>query len=203
MGNRTIARVLAVTILVAFASPTRTLASPEFLAYEGRNAVHEGQGGERKTVEGIDFWFDGDPPKRFQVLGSISDRRMKTGLYGMIRMSSLEKDIAKAAKAAGGDAVILQSAGDDLLGMGGFSNAYANGGRGWASGFGSSFSAPIEAHVSRYVVVKYLPDDAPAPTSPAPETGPRTMPTDPQAPASPSSSGSAAGTLDPMTSPTR
>jgi hypothetical protein len=41
------------------------------------------------------------------VLGSLTDRRHATGLVGMVRMSLLDDDIAKAAKAAGGDAVIL------------------------------------------------------------------------------------------------
>ena len=172
MKRSTIAVLAA---LISLIGPARALAGTEFLAYEGRNAIHEGQGGEKKTVEGIDFWFNGDPPHRFQVLGAISDRRMKTGLYGLIRMSGLDSDIAKTAKAAGGDAVILQNEGEDVLGVSGFGSAYATGGNGFASAFGSSFSAPVEAHVARYIVVRYLPDDPAAvptgPPSPAPVAG--------------------------------
>jgi hypothetical protein len=160
-------------VLGIFALPAVALAAPQFLAYEGRNAIHEGQGGNKKTLEGVDFWFNGDPPRRFKVIGAITDRRMETGIYGMIRMSGLEYDVAKAAKAANGDAVILEREGEDLLGVGGFDSAYATGNRNWASGFGSSFAAPIKAHLARYVVVAYLPDDPTAevvPASPPPVT---------------------------------
>lgn len=156
-------RILATAVLASVAmaaGPGRALANPEFIGYEGKNAIHEGQGGEKKVVNGVDFWFNGDPPRKFKVLGSVSDRRMKTGIYGMIRMSGLEFDIAKAAASAGGDAVILQSQGDDLLGVSGFGNAYATSNGTTANAFGSSFASPVKAHESRYVVVKYLPDEA-------------------------------------------
>ena len=58
------------------------MASPEFLSYESKNSIRDGQGGERKTVDGIDFWMRGDPPRRYQVIGSLTDERHKTGLIG-------------------------------------------------------------------------------------------------------------------------
>jgi hypothetical protein len=150
-------------VVTAVSVPTYSIAGPEFLAYEGRNAIHLGQGGEKKTVDGIDFWSNGDPPHKFKILGSLTDRRHKTGLVGMVRMSGLDSDIARAAKAAGGDAVILQSEHDDVVGIAGFANTNVNGygGNGGFRGNGStsSFSRPIEKHDSRYIVVKYLPDD--------------------------------------------
>jgi hypothetical protein len=165
--------------------PAVATAAPEFLAYEGKNAIHEGQGGEKKTVDGVDFWMSGDPPHRFMVLGSLTDRRHKTGIYGMIRMSGLDDDIANAAKAAGGDAVILQGEDDDVVGIysGRSVSVYGTGGPGWgqASGFSSGISRPIEAHDSKYLVVKYLPDDPAVVTAPvvsppalAPAPGPAT-----------------------------
>ena len=103
---------------------------------------------------------------------------MKTGIYGMIRMHGLEPEIAKMARSAGGDAVILQGQDDDVIGASSFGSAYATGGRGWASAFGSSFMAPIKAHESRYIVVKYLGDDAagpsPAAALPIPDPVPAT-----------------------------
>jgi hypothetical protein len=174
-----------VAAVIAMWGPAR--ASPEFMAYEGRNAIHEGQGGEKKVVGGIEFWFNGDPPRRFKVLGAITDRRMKTGIYGAIRMSGLQGDIAKAASAAGGDAVIMQAQGDDVLGVSGFGNSYTSGsayGGGFhASSFGSAFAAPIKAHESRYIVVKYLPDDMPSPASSEP-SGASTTPIGPVSPSS-------------------
>jgi opacity protein-like surface antigen len=152
--------VAAVVGAVIF-TPVLAAAAPEFLAYEGRNAIHDGQGGNKKTVEGVDFWSNGDPPHRFKVIGAITDRRMETGIYGLIRMSGLEYDIAKAAKGAGADAVILEREGEDLLGVAGGGSAFATGNRNSASVFGSSYASPVKAHVARYVVVTYLPDEAP------------------------------------------
>ncbi|MGA0603510.1 hypothetical protein ACO2Q3_22575 [Caulobacter sp. KR2-114] len=158
--------VLAIGGAAAIALPTVGAASPEFLVYEGRNAVHDGQGGERKTVDGVDFWMRGDPPRRYQVLGSLSDRRHKTGLYGAIRMSGLESDLAKAAKAAGGDAIILEGEQDEVTGVTGstFGNVNGTYGGGYYSGNGSAFgiSREIKDHESRYLVVRYLPDPPPA-----------------------------------------
>ena len=120
-----------------------------------------------KVVDGVDFWMSGSPPHRFQVIGSIEDERHKTGLIGAIVMSSLEKDIASNARRAGGDAVILADAHDNLLGTigSGFGSFSGSGGWGYYNGFGSSttITRPIESHASRFIVIKYLPDDPNAP----------------------------------------
>ena len=173
-NNRHFGAILSLSLAVAM--PTVLIASPEFLAYEGRNAIHDGQGGEKKNVEGVDFWFNGDPPHRFKVLGAITDRRMKTGIYGMIRMSGLEPEIAKLAKNAGGDAVILENEGDDVIGVGGSGYAFGNRYGSGMSAFGTAYSAPVKAHISRYMVVKYLPDDAPAQASLPPAASPAAPP---------------------------
>ena len=82
-------------------------------------------------------------------------------------MSSLEKDIASNARRAGGDAVILADAHDNLLGTigSGFGSFSGSGGWGYYNGFGSSttITRPIESHASRFIVIKYLPDDPNAP----------------------------------------
>ncbi len=159
--------IVGAAVWVALAVPLRAIAAPEFLAYEGRNAIHEGQGGEKKTVDGVEFWSNGDPPHKFLVLGSLTDRRHATGLVGMVRMSSLDDDIAKAARAAGGDAVILASEDNEVVGVAGSAYTSVNGYGGWgsyhANGFTSGFARPIEKHDSRYIVVKYLPEDTPVP----------------------------------------
>jgi hypothetical protein len=142
-------------------------AGPEFLTYEGRNAVQEGQGGERKTVDGIDFWMTGNPPRRFQILGSLNDRRHQSGLIGMARMSALDGDIAKATKAAGGDAVILQSEDTDVIGAANFASTnvsgYAGGNRFGGNAYTASGSHLIRKHDSRWLVIRYLPDDVAVP----------------------------------------
>ena len=174
--------ILAVAAALGVVVPTIATAGPEFLAYEGRNAIHEGQGGEKKVVDGIEFWSNGDPPHKFMVLGSLTDRRHETGLIGMVRMSSLDDDIAKAARAAGGDAVILAAENNEIVGVVGSSSTSVFGSGGWggyqASGFSSGFSRPVEKHNSRYIVVKYLPDDTVAPAAAPP---PLQQPSPPEA----------------------
>lgn len=162
--------IVVAALVIGLAVPAVSIAGPEFLAYEGRNAIHEGQGGEKKTVDDVEFWSNGSPPHKFMVLGSLTDRRHATGLIGMVRMSSLDDDIAKAAKAAGGDAVILASEDNEVVGVVGSSSTSVFGSGGWggfqASGFSTGYSRPVEKHNSRYIVVRYLPDDTHIPDPP-------------------------------------
>jgi hypothetical protein len=173
MGRMT-AAVLAFTAVVgmaALAAPAH--AGTQLLAYDGPDAVKHGQGGEKKVVDGVEFWLEGSPPHRFQVLGVLEDERLKTGLIGLIRMSSLEKDMARLAHQAGGDAVILADEHDNLQGVIGSSFGSAYGNRYGAWGSATSYSSPVESRASKYVVVKYLPDGAaPAWSTAAPQQPP-------------------------------
>jgi hypothetical protein len=159
---RTVGAILALSM---YAAPA--LAS-EFLAYDGKDAIHDGRGGERKTVDGVDFWMTGDPPHRYQVLGSIVDRRHQSGLIGLARMAALDHDIAKQTKAAGGDAVILEGEGTDVIGASSSTTTQVGGhvGGGSFGGWGNSFgvATTIRKHDSRWMVVRYLPDAPSAPT---------------------------------------
>jgi hypothetical protein len=156
--------IKALFVATGLMGMTHAALAQDFLAYEGKNAIHEGQGGEKKSVDGIDFWMNGDPPRRYELLGSLTDERHKSGLWGMISMSNLDGDIAKAAKAAGGDAVILAGEQDEVTGVVHSVNGTAGNGSFGATGF----SRNIKQHDSRYLVVKYLPDDAPAAPSAQP-----------------------------------
>jgi hypothetical protein len=154
---------------VLFAASAATAA--DFLAYEGKPVIRTGEGGTRKVVDGVDFWQSGEPPHRYQVLGTIEDSRHETGLYGMVRMAGLDHDIAKAVHAAGGDGVILAGEGEKVVGLTHFDNASAAGsyGGGAWSAHGSSFGMvrQMKSHQVSYVVVKYLPDDPAGPAAPA------------------------------------
>ena len=46
------------------------VSAQEFLPYEGKNAIQEGEGGTKKVVDGVDFWADGAPP-RMQLSATI------------------------------------------------------------------------------------------------------------------------------------
>lgn len=172
-GLATLAVVTAISYPI-----NQAAAGTEFLVYEGRDAVQDGQGGNKKIVDGVDFWIHGTPPHRFQVLGMISDERWASGIYGLMQVSSLEHDIAKRTRAAGGDAVILQDSHNNVWGVSG--STFGSASYGNHSAFGSSFSteSPYGTRATSYVVVKYLPDapvvEVPeaAPPSPLPQSTP-------------------------------
>jgi len=81
-----------------------------FLTYDGWDSVQQGRGGEKKVVDGVDFWMAGSPPRRFKILGTIDGALRKGGLVGMVSFSSPEDAVAKQTLAVGGDAVILTDA---------------------------------------------------------------------------------------------
>jgi hypothetical protein len=163
----------------------------DFVSYEGKDAVQEGTGGEKKIVDGIDFWSNGAPPRKFKIIGYVTDSRFKSGLVGMIRMSGLESSIAKEAKKAGGDAVILansevktiaefhntstQSSG--TANTSGNINASTSGNTTTGTfaatttaqdqSNSTSYDTHWEQQHTKYAVIKYLADDSSAPPSAA------------------------------------
>lgn len=151
--RKTKTALLAVLLAASFSA-----AALDFKKLYSRDAVVEGKGGEMTQVEGMDYWTNGDPPRRYEILGYIEDRRHATGLIGMARLKSLPKQVARMAKENGGDAVIVVSSENDVYGYAASGNATANGNRATASGF----AVPIAKRESRFAVIRYLPD-APAP----------------------------------------
>jgi len=127
-------------------------ASTDFQAWEGRNNVIEGSGGTKKVVDGVDVWTNGDPPRRFRILGIIDDERPG----GIIPMAELKHDIAKKAREHGADAAIMISSSSQLQGY--YSAATVNtqvyGGS--ATSFGSGTTVPITRRASKFVVIKYV-----------------------------------------------
>jgi hypothetical protein len=173
-----------ITIVVSLLLALSFAHASDFVAYEGRNAIQEGNGGEKKTVDGVDFWSNGAPPRKFQIIGYVTDSRLKSGLIGMMRMSGLDSSIAKEAKKAGGDAVILVNA--ESVTKGYVNNTQTNStttantagnfnattsGNSTNGTFGATttaqnqsnsttLAAPIEQQHTKYAVVKYLVDDS-------------------------------------------
>lgn len=167
------AAIVLISSLTLLGPASAVLAS-DFVAYEGKDAIQEGTGGEKKTVDGIDFWSNGAPPRKFQLLGFITDSRLKTGLVGMFRMSGLESSIAKEAKKASGDAVILTDSESETTGYVGqaqttgqanattngsaYGNNYKSTTNAWGSSNTTTQTAAVKRQHTRYAVVKYIPD---------------------------------------------
>jgi hypothetical protein len=126
--------------LAAFMVLASAANAQDFIGFEGKNAVREGEGGAKKTVEGVDFWSDGAPPRKFRLLGYVTDRRHKSGLIGMASMASLEKDVANVVKKNGGDAAILMASEAETVGTVGNAFGAANGNS--VSAFGASRGIP-------------------------------------------------------------
>jgi hypothetical protein len=148
----------ATAFCIAAAVMCVAASAQDFEAWEGKTVVHEGQGGTKQLVDGIEFWDRGEPPRKYKIIGYIHDRRHKSGIIGKISMSHLRADVAAVAKQAGGDAVMPVSANTDTVAAVGYGHAVGSGAIGVAH--------PIQKEESEFVVIKYLSsaDDVPEKT---------------------------------------
>ena len=117
-------------LLTGCQSIESTLASADFMRYEGESADFMGQGGSNQQIDGIDVWVDGFPKKRYRILGTVT------------------------AKGYQADALIaMQQYGNPTNPQAGFG---AMGGSGFGFGAGVGLSVPLERPESIYLAVKYL-----------------------------------------------
>jgi hypothetical protein len=104
---------ICVVILIAITSAVLvSCSSTKFTTYRGTGIV-QGKGGTVRTVDGIDFWENGDPDRKYKVLGVIDDSRGD----GLIANWGKDSDIARKAREYGGDAVILIGSDRKLSGI--------------------------------------------------------------------------------------
>lgn len=145
---RTLLALLAVLALSTFVG----CATTEYKAYEAKNNIFEGRGGTKVIVDEMEFWDNGDPPRKFKVLGIIDDKRPA----GVISMSQLQGDIVKKAREAGGDAVVQLGSQSQITGFytSGSASAYSYGSS--ATAYGSSTTTSVRRNISKYAVIKYL-----------------------------------------------
>ena len=97
-----------------------------FEVYEGPAAIQEGSGGTRVTKNGIDYWTSGSPPRRYQVIGRLTDKRSEE-MDGGHAIGSPK--VAKLVKQAGGDAVLVvnqNTVGAGSVGLGSFTGGLAS-----------------------------------------------------------------------------
>lgn len=89
------------TVLLLFAVLTGC-ATVDYQPYEGKNNLYEGQGGTRVSVDGIDFWANGTPPRKYSILGYVvSEVGAGYGDEALIRSA-----VATEVKKQGGHAAI-------------------------------------------------------------------------------------------------
>ena len=78
-------------------------ATTDYQPYEGKANFLQGDGGTKVTVDGVDFWANGSPPRKFLVLGVMTSE-VGSG-YGdeyFIRSA-----VAAKVKQLGGNAAVL------------------------------------------------------------------------------------------------
>jgi len=127
-------------------------ANTEYKPFEAKNNMFEGKGGTKVVVDGMEIWDNGDPPRKFKVLGIIDDERPG----GLIPMSQLRGDMVKKAREAGGDAVVQLSSQSQIAGYytSGSASEYASGSS--VTAYGSSTTMPVRRNTAKFAVIKYL-----------------------------------------------
>lgn len=131
--------------LLLGASPALAQAKIDFAEYSGTPIIETGEGGTKITKNGIDYWTSGKPPRSYQVIGRITDRRSEEWDGGHAVGSPA---VAKKVKQAGGSAVIMLEQNDVGAGSSGVGTV--------AGGLGSFFSMGGTKTTTTFVVVKYL-----------------------------------------------
>jgi hypothetical protein len=90
--------LLALALLLAgCATTTRTK------RYYDGGCIHQGAGGAMETVDGVEIWSEGAPPRNYRILAMVEDERGA----GWIPQATFHSTIAKAVKREHGDAAII------------------------------------------------------------------------------------------------
>lgn len=88
-------------------------ATVDFQPYEGKNNLYEGEGGTKVVVDGIDFWANGSPPRKYSIIGMVvSEIGSGIGDEAIIRSS-----VAAEVKKQSGDAAIQVTNNNSFAGV--------------------------------------------------------------------------------------
>jgi hypothetical protein len=155
--------VKLISIFLAIVSFGISACSTTYYNYSGAKPLI-GTGGASENVSGIDFWVEGTPPKKFQIIGVISDNRPS----GPIAMAARNGQIAALVKKKGGDAILLSFDVNELQGFYSSGNSFTSsqatafGSPGFAQAYGTSstmgsgFTQGVYRRNSKFYVIKYL-----------------------------------------------
>lgn len=127
---------LTLAATLTFVTPVH--AAPKgFAPYEGKNPIAEGDGGTKVQASGVDYWTTGSPPRRFRVLGVLSDSRPARGFASDPTKS---RALADRIKEAGGDAAIFLQASTATTAI---------------VALGNGLSAPAQERTTQLLVIRY------------------------------------------------
>ena len=76
-----------------------------FRPFEGNGTLIEGKGGTKTVVDGMEIWDNGDPPRKFSILGYLEVKAQ----FGA-DLNFLSRAV-KNARQYGGDAIIRRNPG--------------------------------------------------------------------------------------------
>lgn len=142
-------KIFAAVLLAVLSSGCATTT---FLPYESTGTPVQGSGGTKMVVEGMEVWSNGEPPRKFNVIGVIEDERPG----GPLPMASLTKDVVAKARESGGDAIIKVSNQKQVTGYVTNGSATIHGSSNYARAYGSATTVPVSRNYSKFVVIKYV-----------------------------------------------
>ena len=79
-------------------------ANTKYTEYRG-DGIIQGKGGSLRTVAGVEIWENGEPNRKYKIIGFAQDNRGN----GPIANAIWDSAITKLVKEKGGDAVIFES----------------------------------------------------------------------------------------------
>ncbi len=136
---------LAISTLVACAATT------EFKAFSAEESIFVGQGGTKVIVDGMEIWDNGDPPRKFKVLGYIDDERR-----GGLPMLQFRGDMVKKARGVGGDAIVQLTSRSQITGYYTTDTFTTDASGNPVTGLDSSMTMPVRRNVAKFAVIKFL-----------------------------------------------
>lgn len=101
------------SVLVAFIFVLAGCATVDFQPYVGKNNLYEGDGGTMLVVDGVEFWANGSPPRKYSIIGmAVSEIGSGVGDEAIIRSS-----VAPEVKKRGGDAAVQVTNNNSFSGL--------------------------------------------------------------------------------------
>ena len=145
-------QTLLLHLIFLLASLLSGCATTEFKPFEAKVNEFEGRGGTIEVVDGIEIWDNGDPPRKFKILGIVDDQRPG----GILPMAQLKSDIAAKAREVSGDAAIQITNNSQFMGTysSGSASAYSFGNS--TTAYGSGMAVPMRRNISKFAIIKYL-----------------------------------------------
>jgi len=138
--------VAALLGLASCATTTFTALPPQ------GDGIYQGRGGTKSVLDGMDIWSDGDPPRRYRVLGLIEDQRPREAKS----VSQLGADVVSKARAVGGQALIQLSLRSDVVGVQDVDLSTGTAHGNTAASPGSTTPVPVRRITTRLFVIQYV-----------------------------------------------